>query len=324
MQQEITKDNIILLSKNPHYEWKIGDIILDRGKYRIEDKWNVFNASIKEEVTATKYMYITDKDAPIKEGVRVFHKGSKGDIYYLNTNTTNDFIDIIKSVDGDTAVCERVSFSIKNNDSIYPIIGSNDPKLRVDGIVGISDEFLRAWVEVQDKEYKVMMETETKGICCTPMEGIRHHGTYCLTCDGYKEAQFPKLSNNQLVLSIIEEKQLHPLQRELLAAHSEEDSEIEAAYKVWEKEAHYPDVYSLKPLPVWLAAIEWYKSRQSIEAIAFAEWVNDNFIEYTKYPIKGYKRWYCMDDGKYSSKDFGKEYPFTEELYQEWLKTQTK
>lgn len=62
------KCKIIMLSKKPHYEWKIGDVVkTPRGIY-IEKNFNVFNAAIKKEVQEGQNLYLVTDDLPIKEG----------------------------------------------------------------------------------------------------------------------------------------------------------------------------------------------------------------------------------------------------------------
>lgn len=225
------------------------------------------------------HMYITD-NTPIKEGDWYIHDAF-GQLAPVKCNTI---------------------IQMQRN----KIIGTNNPKLIADGVPAISDEFISRWVSVQGKEYKIIVE----------MEDVLGLDDFFPNTNQPKKYK-PKLSNNQLILSIVEEKQvLFPesvarmshIMDNMKEAHSVEDSEIEkVAQKYSESEKGYPydsfrgtivgidDKHTGQALRGayvggFCEAIEWYKSRQpriyhinSMFHPDIDNWSEELITEYAKY-----------------------------------------
>lgn len=221
MQQEINKEDIILI---PQGENRIFPCIA-----KWQDKYQIVPGLIKGIEAEYYMMYITDKNAPIKGG----------EFYYDETLGT-----IICATATDAYIHET-----KDQRMIKwaKVIGSNDKLLISDGVPSISPEFIQQWVNAinSGKEFKVMMEIENgcgDPLCVIPMR-CRQQGkpTICQMGEG---KEIPKLLNNQLILSIVEEKQVDDYLKGFehgradaydeiaTKAHSPEDSEISDAIKL--------------------------------------------------------------------------------------------
>ena len=57
-------------------------------------------------------------ETPLQVGDSIFHKGSKGDIYFRNTGKPHDFVDKIKDIKDGNAICETYGFAIKGCEDV--------------------------------------------------------------------------------------------------------------------------------------------------------------------------------------------------------------
>lgn len=263
MQQEINKDSIVLLPTNTPRIRVNTLLVVDQeiikqfpnGKYTPKDINITFGIEDSNDgMTAlTKclngksywngyinpvFLYIVDKDAPIKERDyaylpkwNIVVKMNSGK-HYSTDPENHPIARVPKEITGGQYdLIEKLNYNISSGKGVFKIIATNDPKLIADGVAGISDEFIRQWVEAQGKEYKVMMEMEYLDML-SPIDNAPK---------SYYHS--PKISNNQLILSIVEEKQEYPdgwskllveeagYPKELYIdkAHSVEDSDIPEA-----------------------------------------------------------------------------------------------
>lgn len=315
MQKEIESQDIVLLpQENPktgqhlnicsREPKRVSSIFFDYEKDQIRlTKENPLMMTWIKDCCKPQYMYITDKNAPIK---------------------ANDIV-----TDGHVIEFYRERWNAKD---WQKVIASNNPEVIKNSIPSISPEFIQQWVEATNsgKEFKVMTEMEQKVT-------YESH-SYYPTPNGW-ELMYKISDSNQLILSIVvpNPDYAHPkpetvYRREQVAkdlgvpaeslpesiAHSLEDSEIVKQIVASVHGGNTAIKETNDFIAGVMATIEWYKSRQQKEAIAFMNWTLTADCQYQ-----------CVDEDEWNGPDYmdtRETYTTAQvyEFYQEWLKTQTK
>lgn len=326
MQQQINKENIILLptGKEQHKERVLAKYV-HVNKIGWLLSYNKYDTG--GDAYIPHYMYITDNSPIIK-----------GDFYYQE-----DLGAIVKASDVDA----RIYASKKP--LWYKVIGSNDKSLIADGVSSISLEFISRCIEATNsgKEFAIKVEMKVvRPMNCSAAPNITDdiYG-YKLSDNNqlildivYEKTIRQKLADlstdkrssiqrtlervldtvgKEKVQEIIDRITAIPVPEEYKQAHSV-DTEIEAAFEkiiVKYMQGMPDDSYIHRYRKIWDEAIELYKSRQSIEAVAFAEWIGLTNRQAAYYI--GERKTYWLLDNNTGTKIT------TEQLYQEWLK-QTK
>jgi len=99
-----------------------------QAKLHLSETGMLFDSTKKARATKISiphYLYILT-DEPYIKGDYLFHKGSTGDIYFMNNGKPHDFIHRVKSINGDMALSNKLGWSISNSKQ-YKIIGTTNP-----------------------------------------------------------------------------------------------------------------------------------------------------------------------------------------------------